>query len=240
VALERAGRALDLAPGWTEAHHAYARALVAAGWDPDAPDLAVARARAAGAWREVVRAAAAADADVPGLWRSGRAAARVEALERLGEADAAAAARREAQRALAVRRPVRSLEVVFGHDVALTGMELPEVVRAGEQAVLRVFWRALRPMRHDYWTVVHLTGPDGSRHDHDHRLGAGFGTSWWSPGEQVQEAFALAVPADLRPGRYEVRLDVLRPEVNRRLAVTRSTQPHGGHAALVGHLIVDR
>jgi hypothetical protein len=224
-----AQRALDQEPAWEEAHHLYARALRLAGWMPDALDLAVERARADGAFGEVLRWSAAADQQVPGLWRSGRVAARLEAVEALEGAAAAAPARARAARDEAARWPVLPEQARFGDLLDLAGVDLPSTARPGQQVTLRFRWQLLQPAGRDYAAFVHLVGP-GPMLDRDHVIGDPFGTSHWAPGERVEETLDLVVPAAAPPGPYDVVVGVWWPTTGRRLTAAATGWPrrHGG------------
>jgi 4-amino-4-deoxy-L-arabinose transferase-like glycosyltransferase len=233
---DAAARASDIAPEWEEAHHLYARALALWPWSGDL-DQALARARADEAWGEVIRWAEQAAAAEPDFWRSGRAEGQAEALARLGRDADAAAARVEAARLEAERRPARAVRARFGDVLELTGVELPATVRRGERVVMRYAWRALRRMRVDYAAFVHLQGPGRLLLD-DHALGDDYGTSWWDEGERTEETRRFVVPADAPPGPYRLKIGVWWPETRSRLRLTATDLPGQRDGVLVGTITV--
>jgi hypothetical protein len=233
---DAADRTLALAPEWEEAHYLHGRALALWGWS-EAADVAVARARADGAWREVVRWAEVAAASQPQLWRSGRDEAWAEALERRGRPAEAARVRAAGTRVEAEQRLRWPVRARFGSSLELTGVDLPGEVRPGERVIARYAWRALRPMRQDYAAFVHIRGPGGLI-NHDHLLGADYGTSRWAVGERTRETLALVVPPDAPPGSYRVVVGVWFPPTATRLSVADTDLPHGRDAVTVGTVTV--
>jgi hypothetical protein len=225
-------RALTLAPDWEDAHHLHNRAIAIWGWS-SSPDVRVERARADGAWTEVLRWADVADRERPGLSRSGRVAARAEALERLGRLGEAAAVRATA----GVDATPRPAQVVFGDAVELLAVALPAEARRGERTEMRCTWRLARRPAHDYTASVHIQGPERLV-QHDHPLGADFGTSRWSVGEVVEERLELEIPRATPPGRYDVAVGLWTPATGRRLAAAGSTLPARREAVLVGSLTI--
>ncbi len=226
-----ADQALQTAPEWAEAHHLYGFALAVSGWTVD-PDDMVERARADQAWPEVVRWADLADVEQSSFWRSGRNVARAEARARLGQVSAAIAPD------AAEPRPAPAVAVRFGRELELTGAALPLVVRSGETVTVRYDWRALSRMRQDYWAFVHVHGEHRWINE-DHVLGVvTFGTSRWSPGEEVRESLALTVPPGTPPGSYRVKIGVWFPSTGKRLRVTAADRPQSPHDVELGTLTV--
>ena len=234
-----AERARELAPDWPEPHHLYARALALWGWSPSGLDHAVDRARRDGAWGEVLRWAAVAAESRPELWRAGRDRARAEALERLGEPAAAAAARAEAAAAEAAHRPARAAETWFGDALELTGVDLPERVRPGERVTVRYTWHLARAIDQDYGGLLRIIGPH-REFAQDFVLGGRYGTAAWPVDERVQEALVLTVPADVPAGIYDVTLSVRLATTGRPVAVSRTPLAlHHRRIVVVGQLTVE-
>lgn len=94
----------------------------------------------------------------------------------------------------------------FGGEVRLDGYRL-EQTEVAPGGVIRgeLRWSALRPPRADYTVFVQLVGPTGlvAQHDAQPRGGA-YPTSYWEPGEEVRDEFALEVGADTEPGEYRL------------------------------------
>jgi hypothetical protein len=224
-----AEQALDAAPEWEEAHHLFAGACELWGWSRDADEV-VAQARADRAWPEVLSWADYAAAERPDFWRSGREDARAEALVQLGRPAEAAAVR-----ALADRRAPGQLRVRFAADLELIAVAVPSPARPGDEVPVRYVWRALHPMPANYFVVLEVRGPGGF--EHGHRIGGGFGTTAWGPGERVEEHVVLHLPPNLAAGRYELRIGVRSPG-QPRFHVSETDRAHTGHTATVATLLV--
>jgi hypothetical protein len=226
-----ANRALALAPEWESAHHLYGLALARSGWT-DAFDADVERAATDQAWPEVVRWAKEADAVPEGLWRRGRLNRWAEALDRLGRRDDAAAIR---QRSAPV--PTVVTKTRFGDALDLVGVDLPGEVRPGDAVTVRYYWRLARPLRHDYWTFLHVRGTKELRNQ-DQSIGiSGFGTSRWAPGEEARQSVTFRVPADTPPGRYPLHMGVWLPWTGKQLRAT-TELPIVRRAVVLGSLTV--
>ncbi len=211
---EAVNRAMALAPEWEEVHHLYGQARDLALWD-DTFDVAVERARTDAAWTEVVRWATAADAAAEESWRAGREAALAEALEHLGQADAAAAVR-----ARPAPVPSRPLQAQFGQILDLEGIDFPAVAHPGETVTVRYYWRLRDATGYDYWAFLHISGLAATRVNHDQPIGTpGFPLPRWAVGERVRQTVTFTVPPDAAPGAYPVRMGVWLPSTGKRLRV---------------------
>jgi hypothetical protein len=229
-----ANRALMLAPEWEGAHHLYGLALARAGWS-DAFDLDVERAAADQAWGEVARWAEQADTVPEGLWRRGRMERWAEALDKLGRGDAAAAVRLRSSPAPALPTKIR-----FGDALDLVGVDLPPEVRPGDTVTVRYHWRLAQSLRQDYWAFLHVRGLKDTPNQ-DQQIGAwNFGTSQWSPGEEVRQSVTFRVPADAPPGRYPLHAGVWLPWTGKQLRASAADLPIVRRAVVVGTLTVSR
>lgn len=96
--------------------------------------------------------------------------------------------------------------VTFEGGITLGKVALPESVRAGEDLNALLWWTAPQTPPVDYSVSVILIG--GGRvlnHDSYPQNGAR-PTSTWEPGAAVFDPHTLALPDDLPPGEYEVRV----------------------------------
>ncbi len=93
---------------------------------------------------------------------------------------------------------------------------------AGDTLSLTLYWQALAPIPEDYQVFVHLV-------DEQNHLVAGFDkapldgwwpTHQWEPGQWVADTYPLPLPADLRPGRYQLRVGLYRLSDLARLPLT--------------------
>lgn len=114
----------------------------------------------------------------------------------------------EAARGLA---PETSVGLGLGAGLELIGYDLPEA-RPGLPWVPRLYWRIVEPMPPgDYIVFIHLLDADGQNlvGQSDHALGHNrYPVGAWQTGEVVADDHALALPADLPPGRYTLRAGV--------------------------------
>jgi hypothetical protein len=228
-----ANRALALAPEWEAPHELYGIALARSGWS-DALDFDVERSASDQAWQEVVRWAEAADALPEGLWRRGRMARWAEALEHLGQPDAAAAIRSRPAPVPAVPTQVR-----FGDALDLVGLDLPGEVRPGDKATVRYHWRLVQPLRQDYVAFLHVRGLKRAANQDQPIGGRSFGTSLWATGEEVRQTVTFRVPPDTPPGRYPLHTGVWLPWTGKQLRAM-SDLPLVRRAVVIGYLTVAR
>jgi len=231
--LAEATRAVALAPEWADAHNLYGQALVRAGWS-ETFDLDVERAATDQAWEEVVRWAEAAEAKPEGLWRKGRLTRWAQALDRLGRADDAAAVRRRT-------RPVPQIptRIRFGEALDLVGVDLPGEVRPGDTVTVRYHWRLVQSLRYNYWAFLHIRGLRNVPNQ-DQPIGAwDFGTSLWSPGEEVRQSVTFHLPPDTAPGQYPLHTGVWLPWTGKQLHAA-TDLPVVRRAVVIGSLNVRR
>jgi hypothetical protein len=91
----------------------------------------------------------------------------------------------------------------------------------GKNMALRLFWQALQKPEDDFTVFVHLTGADGrvlAQVDSQPRHGS-YPTSLWDRGETVEDEHVLALPSDLPPGPYGVKVGLYRLRTLERLPV---------------------
>lgn len=116
-----------------------------------------------------------------------------------------------------VPAPPRQPVGVFGGLLALDRSELPTgPIHPGDTVNVTLTWRAARSIDADYTVFVHAD--DNVVHRRIQRdsmpCAASFGTSHWTPGEQVRDSYPLVVPADAAAGTYTVTTGVYKtPEL---------------------------
>ena len=228
-----ANRALAIAPEWEGPHDLYAMALARSGWS-EALDFNVERSTADQAWQEVVRWAEMADTQPEGLWRRGRMERWAQALDRLGQSDAAAAIRSRPAPVPALPTKIR-----FGDALDLVGVDLPREVRPGDLATVRFHWRLAQPLRQDYWAFLHVRGLRKKLNQDQPIGGRSFGTSVWVSGEEVRQSVTFRVPADTPPGSYPLHTGVWLPWTGKQLRAT-TDLPMRRRAVVLGSLTVAR
>jgi len=125
--------------------------------------------------------------------------------------------------------------VTLGDAVELVGYQLePVTVAAGETVHLRLAWRAAGWVERHYTVFTHLVGPDGRLvAQHDKLPGEEYSTLFWTPGEVVEDAYTLVVPADAAAGEYELRVGMYRALGGERAPVRWAAgEPAGDHVVV--------
>jgi 4-amino-4-deoxy-L-arabinose transferase-like glycosyltransferase len=105
-------------------------------------------------------------------------------------------------RAFEAPDPAIDLDIIFGQQVKLIGMDLPQSrLKAGETLPLTLYWQALAPLDKNWTVFVHLIDRDGHIITQQDQIpGAGqFPTTGWVPNEYLVDSYQLAVPADIAP-----------------------------------------
>lgn len=93
-----------------------------------------------------------------------------------------------------------------GEEMELVGYRVDGArVTAGGEIQGRLGWRALQRPRTDYSIFVQVVGPAGLAGQYDSQPQSGdYPTSFWDPGEEVEEVFRLKLPQGTPAGRYEL------------------------------------
>lgn len=81
---------------------------------------------------------------------------------------------------------------------------IPEAPQPGETLTLTLVWRGEQEMAQSYHVFVHLLATDGTlvAQSDGQPVGWSRPTTGWLPGEYLQDAHTLRLPADLPPGEY--------------------------------------
>jgi hypothetical protein len=129
-------------------------------------------------------------------------------------------------------RPLaRPVDVGLGPAIRLLGFDgpPPERVPAGSTLWFAPRWRAAAGPERDYTAFVHLLDASGRlvANGDAPPLGGGYPTSLWEPGEEIEDAYQVVVPADLR-GPARLLLGLYRPDSGERLPLDR-----GGDSVVV-------
>ena len=97
----------------------------------------------------------------------------------------------------------------LGGRLVLLGYRLsPEAASPGSDLAVTLYWQPRLPLEGDYTTYVHLVDPRGERVvGSDHRPGGVYyPSSLWEPDDILEDSHRLALPADLPPGSYRLRV----------------------------------
>ena len=97
-------------------------------------------------------------------------------------------------------------------------------------------WQALTPVGEDLQIFVHLVDEQGERvAGYDAApLEGWWPTSAWEPGQTLRDHYPMALPAHLRPGRYQLQTGLYRLATLERLPATGPAGVTAGAAAVVG------
>ncbi|MDE3076297.1 MAG: hypothetical protein KGJ86_12790, partial [Chloroflexota bacterium] len=83
--------------------------------------------------------------------------------------------------------------------------------RLGDSLMVRLFWKADRPVSFDYSAFVRLRGPEGQLvHGEDHGPGAliGFPSTRWQLGEVIPDDWSVPLSRSRRSGSYAIEVGV--------------------------------
>jgi len=121
----------------------------------------------------------------------------------------------------------------FGGQALLTSYGLhPEPPRPGQELAIELQWRALQPFSQNYTVFVHLL--DRANHvvaqrDAQPRSGQ-LPTVRWQPGQIIDDAYVLPLPADLAAGEYHIEVGLYLQSSGERLRL--SDGPNEDHLIL--------
>lgn len=118
--------------------------------------------------------------------------------------------------------PLPDGAVNFEDKIALLSMEMPQMeLTPGGQLPLMLHWQSLAPMSEDYTVFIQLLDAQGKlvTQIDSWPLQGTFPTSQWRAGQKVDDAYTLAIPADLPPGPYSLQVGWYLLATSRRLPV---------------------
>ncbi len=112
-----------------------------------------------------------------------------------------------------------------GDQALLVGADLPAQASPGQSLEITLYWFNLRDTERNDAVFVHLLDAGGQvRAQHDGDPGDGFSpTTRWRPHQLSSDRHRLALPPDLPPGEYELRVGMYQREPLRNLPVTPAT-----------------
>lgn len=189
--------------------------LVELGCQAPTPGFALTAWRAGDVWR------AAASVRIPVAARGGSYALRARLGEGVPQAlfDLAIDARAHASALPPGYGPITAPKVLGGFAEA-AGLRLSEPIQAGRFITVSLLWRAAGEAGRNYKAFVQLWDATGERragHDSDPCASA-CPTEGWLPGEYLEDAHRLDLPADLPPGDYRLVAGMYDPDTQRRLS----------------------
>lgn len=106
------------------------------------------------------------------------------------------------------------VSINFGDQMELIGYDIDSLSRLpGDSVRVRLFWRGLRTMPHDYVVFIHVIDPVTTTiYGASDSQPAGWTrpTTTWGAGEIVEDVHTFTVPENTPPGTYEVEIGVYR------------------------------
>jgi hypothetical protein len=119
-------------------------------------------------------------------------------------------------------RVLQEAQAVFDGRIALVGFELPssQPVRAGDTLSITLMWQSRAELDANYTFFVHLAPlPDTPpiAQEDTQPCDNSYPTTWWSPGEAIEEYRRIALPANATPGQYTVTTGIYDWVTGRRL-----------------------
>jgi hypothetical protein len=102
---------------------------------------------------------------------------------------------------------------IFEDRAQLLGYHVQGEARPGQVVQVTLYWQALRKVADNDQVFVSLSGYDGRVWAQtDRSPGYSFTpTSRWQPGELIPDTYPLAIPGDLPPGNYQLRMGLYDP-----------------------------
>ncbi len=136
----------------------------------------------------------------------------------------------------AAQIPTGGLAVLDGRiDLLSATMPVPASVRAGEAFTLTLVWQARAASTEDYTVFLHLSPAPGQppvAQEDAQPCDNSYPTSWWSPGEIIEENHRLAIPPGAAPGQYVLAAGMYNLATGQRLPVSSPAAPPGDQYVL--------
>ncbi len=125
---------------------------------------------------------------------------------------------------------------VFGDRITLVNSQAVEVsARAGETLSITLAWKSLAAVSVNYTIFVHLAplldSPPIAQEDAQ-PCDNSYPTTWWSPGEIIEENRRIVIPADIAPGQYVLTMGVYELATGKRLQMFATSGPPGDQFVL--------
>jgi 4-amino-4-deoxy-L-arabinose transferase-like glycosyltransferase len=122
----------------------------------------------------------------------------------------------------------------------LRGWTLSGSTRAGDTPELALIWHALGRQNRNWTVFVHLVDAQGQIVAEDNRppQNDAFPMLQWVAGDWIEDRHPLALPANLAPGEYHIRVGLFFPRTERRAGVYSKRGTLRGDYLDVGSMIV--
>jgi hypothetical protein len=141
--------------------------------------------------------------------------------------------------------PFKTLDKTFGGDgwlVQLTGVNEQTRAAPGTRVPVTLRWQSQGPSLRDLTVFLHVRDAQGNLVAQDDSMPTWFGvqpTTQWQPGQTVLGAHSVPLPANLKPGVYDLVVGWYYWETLERLALLDDAGQPVGDGVVVGQLEVD-
>lgn len=139
------------------------------------------------------------------------------------------------ERPVTAREPAHLVDATFANNIRLMGYDLDRIA-SDDSLSMTLYWQAADSVPRDCTVFVHLLSPESeliTQHDSPPLLP----TSLWIPSIQVIDAHTLALPADLPPGEYQIRVGLYHwPDMERVPIVASSDLDEANSTLLLGYI----
>jgi hypothetical protein len=116
----------------------------------------------------------------------------------------------------------------------------PPTLTPGDVSEVKLYFRVLQPLAEDWQVFVHAEDPEGKvmRTNFDHLPKRP--TSTWRPGETIEDAFAIGIPAGTSQRAVDLWVGFWLPRTDGRLPVKNPDAVHtdNNDRVLLAHLLV--
>ena len=125
----------------------------------------------------------------------------------------------------------------LGNKIGLQGFALDQ---SGDTLAVHLVWLARQPMDESYKVFIHLIDDQGKllAQTDSRPQGYASNTNRWIPGQVVADRFAVPLPPDAPPGRYQVRVGLYGETDGQRLPVLDVTGKAIDDQVLLGYFEV--
>jgi hypothetical protein len=117
--------------------------------------------------------------------------------------------------------PPALAEMALTDGITLVGYGLePQPAAPGDTLTLTLYWEATAQPAQEYTVFVHLLSQDSSiiAGADGPPVAGDYPTSWWQPGDQVDDSHAILLPPDLASGIYQIVVGLYNPTTGFRAA----------------------
>ena len=133
---------------------------------------------------------------------------------------------------------------VFDGRIVLAGFELPPgaTARAGDTLPIALTWQSRAALDVNYTLFVHLAlTPDSPplAQEDAQPCDNSYPTTWWTPGEIIEENRRIAIPANAPPGQYVMTTGIYDLATGKRLPI-RSVDGAAGDQFALGRVTITR